>query len=201
MTELRQLTALDAQFLAIESDRNYGHVGGLAILDPSTAPGGELTIEDLKQLILDRLHLVDPFTQRLVSVPFSIDWPYWARDEHFDIGYHCREIALPAPGSHEQLLEQVGRDGQPEPARGLDDGRVVEPAPFLALDAYPNRRLGVEPTPFDDELSGLEHELTAFERRVSDDRRDRYDRLDALSAELVRRYREGEATVDGLLGS
>ena len=53
----------------------------------------------------------------------------------------------------------------------------------------------------DDELSELEHQLTAFERRVSDDRRDRYDRLDALSAELVRRYREGEATVDGLLGS
>ena len=51
------------------------------------------------------------------------------------------------------------------------------------------------------ELTELEPELTAFERRVSDDRRDRYDRLDALSAELVRRYREGEASVDGLLGS
>jgi hypothetical protein len=50
-----------------------------------------------------------------------------------------------------------------------------------------------------DELVNLEHELTAFERRVSDNRRDRYDRLDALSAELVRRYREGEASVDGLL--
>ena len=109
MAELRQLTALDAQFLAIESDRNYGHVGGLAILDPSTAPGGKLTIEDLRSLILDRVHLVAPFTQRLVEVPFSIDWPYWTQDEHFDIGYHCREIALPAPGSHEQLLEQVGR--------------------------------------------------------------------------------------------
>lgn len=109
MTDLKQLTALDAQFLAIETDRNYGHVGGLAILDPSTAPGGKLTIDDLKALILDRLHLVDPFTQRLVQVPFGIDWPYWARDEHFDIGYHCREIALPDPGSHAQLLEQVGR--------------------------------------------------------------------------------------------
>ncbi len=109
MAELRQLTALDAQFLAIESDRNYGHVGGLAILDPSTAPGGKLTVEDLRSLILDRVHLVAPFTQRLVEVPFSIDWPYWTQDEHFDIGYHCREIALPAPGSHEQLLEQVGR--------------------------------------------------------------------------------------------
>ena len=40
-----------------------------------------------------------------------------------------------------------------------------------------------------EELSQLEQRLTAFERRVSDDRRDRYDRLDALSAELVRRYR------------
>ncbi len=50
-----------------------------------------------------------------------------------------------------------------------------------------------------DELLDLEHQLTGFERRVSDNRRDRYDRLDALSAELVRRYREGEASVDGLL--
>jgi hypothetical protein len=51
------------------------------------------------------------------------------------------------------------------------------------------------------ELEDLEHELNAFERRVSDDRRERFDRLDALSAELVRRYRDGEASVDGLLGS
>jgi hypothetical protein len=51
------------------------------------------------------------------------------------------------------------------------------------------------------ELNQLDERLTAFERGVSDDRRERYDRLDALSAELVRRYREGEASVDGLLGS
>jgi hypothetical protein len=42
--------------------------------------------------------------------------------------------------------------------------------------------------------------LTEFERRISADRRDRFDRLDALSAELVRRYRDGDATVDTLLG-
>ena len=51
------------------------------------------------------------------------------------------------------------------------------------------------------ELGDLERELNSFERRVSDDRRERFDRLDALSAELVRRYRDGEASVDGLLGS
>ena len=38
-----------------------------------------------------------------------------------------------------------------------------------------------------------------FEQRVSHDRRERFDRLDALSAELVRRYRDGEASVDSLL--
>ena len=36
---MRQLTSVDAQFLALENARQSGHVGGLAILDPSTAPG------------------------------------------------------------------------------------------------------------------------------------------------------------------
>ena len=51
-----------------------------------------------------------------------------------------------------------------------------------------------------DEIQQLEVALNDFERRVSDDRRARFERLDVLSAELVRRYRDGEATVDGLLG-
>ena len=49
------------------------------------------------------------------------------------------------------------------------------------------------------QLNELDDQLSAFERRVSDDRRERFDRLDALSAELVRRYRDGEASVEGLL--
>ncbi|MFT6761947.1 MAG: hypothetical protein ACJAXA_000594, partial [Candidatus Aldehydirespiratoraceae bacterium] len=41
--------------------------------------------------------------------------------------------------------------------------------------------------------------IKSFEQRVSQDRRERFDKLDALSAELVRRYRDGEANVDSLL--
>ena len=33
---MRQLTSLDAQFLALEGPRQTGHVAGLAVLDPST---------------------------------------------------------------------------------------------------------------------------------------------------------------------
>lgn len=107
--EAKQLSALDTQFLAIENDRNYGHTGGLAVLDPSTAPGGDLTLRELKEFIESRLHLIPPFTSRLAQVPFNLDWPYWVKDEHFDIGYHVREIALPAPGDMKQLTDQVGR--------------------------------------------------------------------------------------------
>jgi hypothetical protein len=50
-----------------------------------------------------------------------------------------------------------------------------------------------------DELQSLIAAISEFEREVSRDRRARYEVLDALSAELVRRYRDGEANVDSLL--
>ena len=106
---MRQLTSLDAQFLALENARQTGHVAGLAIYDASTAPGGSLTCADLKQLIGDRLHLLPPLRWRLVEVPFGADYPYWVDDTDFDLDFHVRELALPAPGDERQLAEQVSR--------------------------------------------------------------------------------------------
>jgi WS/DGAT/MGAT family acyltransferase len=106
---MRQLTALDQQFLALEDSRHYGHVGALAILDPSTAPGGELTLIDLQNLIGERLPLVPPFRWRLVEVPFDLDYGYWIEDPDFDLEFHVREIALAPPGTDAQLAEQVAR--------------------------------------------------------------------------------------------
>jgi diacylglycerol O-acyltransferase len=106
---MQQLTSLDAMFLALETDRNYGHVGSLAILDPSTTPEGKVTLDGVKRLLDERLHLIPPFTSRLAKVPLNLDWPYWVPDDHFDLGYHVRELALPEPGSMEQLAEQTAR--------------------------------------------------------------------------------------------
>jgi len=50
-----------------------------------------------------------------------------------------------------------------------------------------------------EELDTLADALTEFEHARSEERRKLFERLDALSAELVRRYRDGEASVDGLL--
>jgi diacylglycerol O-acyltransferase len=106
---VRQLTSLDAQFLALEDRRHYGHVGGVAVLDPSTAPGGRLELVDLQLLIAERLPLVPPFRWRLAEVPFGLDYGYWIDDGDFDIDFHVRELALPAPGTDEKLAEQVSR--------------------------------------------------------------------------------------------
>ena len=106
---VRQLTSLDAEFLAIENDRNYAHVSGLAVLDPSGAPGGELHLADLRRLVEERIHLLPPFRWRLDEVPLGLDHPWWVEDEEFDIGYHVRELALPSPGDDRQLATQVER--------------------------------------------------------------------------------------------
>ena len=50
---MRQLTGLDAQFLAMETPSQYGHVGGLAILDPSTTESGTLELADIQRLIAE----------------------------------------------------------------------------------------------------------------------------------------------------
>lgn len=51
----------------------------------------------------------------------------------------------------------------------------------------------------DDDLARIARELEAFEHKVSAHRKALFDRIDALQAEITRRYKEGEASVDSLL--
>ncbi|ULE31815.1 WS/DGAT/MGAT family O-acyltransferase [Mycobacterium sp. IDR2000157661] len=133
---MRQLTSLDTQFLAMENDRVQGHVSVLGVYDAHTDSGRPLDAALVRELISRRLHLLPTFRWRLAQVPLSLDYPYWVDDGTFDIEYHVRELALPAPGSDRQLAEQVARiiGRQLDRARplwevyvigGLDDGRVA----------------------------------------------------------------------------
>ena len=106
---MRQLTSLDAQFLALETPRQTGHVGGLAMLDPSTRADRTFDCAAVKSLLRERLPLLPPFRWRLAEVPLGLDYPYWVEDEDFDLDFHVRELALPRPGSDRQLADQVAR--------------------------------------------------------------------------------------------
>ena len=120
MPQLKQLTGLDAAFLALETPKTTGHVGGVSVLDAKNAPE-PLTLELLTSVLAERLPLVPVLRRKLLNVPLGLDQPYWIDDPDFDIEYHIREIALPRPGSQAQLTEQVARLH----ARPLDRSRPL----------------------------------------------------------------------------
>jgi diacylglycerol O-acyltransferase / wax synthase len=117
---MQQLSGLDSAFLTMETRTVQGHVGSVCVIDPSTAPE-PLTLERFTWLIESRLPLVPPFRRRLVEVPLGLDFPYWIEDPDFDIEFHVRELALPAPGNARQLKDQVARIH----ARPLDKSRPL----------------------------------------------------------------------------
>ena len=101
---MRRLTGLDATFLYLETPSNHMHVAATAVFDPSTVPGG-YTFEKVRDLVESRLHLLPPFRWRLVEIPFELHHPLWIEDPDFDIDYHIRRAALPAPGGERELAE------------------------------------------------------------------------------------------------
>jgi diacylglycerol O-acyltransferase len=104
---VERLTGLDAAFLSLETPSNHMHLIAVAILDPTEAPGG-FTAETLKRLIESRLDRLPPFRRRVVRVPFGLHHPLWIEDPGFDIDFHVRQVALPAPGGERELAAFVG---------------------------------------------------------------------------------------------
>ena len=105
---MKQLSGIDATFLHMETAATYGHVASLNIYDVEDAPGGA-GVEATKQTILERIDQLAPFRRRLVEVPLGLDLPYWIEDPDFDIDFHVRHHAVPAPGTPQQLAEVASR--------------------------------------------------------------------------------------------
>lgn len=106
---MKQMQGLDAAFVAMEQSSAPVHIGSLLIYDPSTAPGGFVRFKDILNFYGDRLRLSETMRQKMVKVPFGIDYPYWVEDINFDLEYHVRHVALPKPGDWRQLCIQCAR--------------------------------------------------------------------------------------------
>jgi diacylglycerol O-acyltransferase / wax synthase len=51
------------------------------------------------------LQIVPRFMEKVVEPVIPVGPPVWTRDPNFDLSYHLRRVALPAPGTMKQLLE------------------------------------------------------------------------------------------------
>jgi diacylglycerol O-acyltransferase / wax synthase len=99
-----RLTAVDASFLAQEGPTAHMHVGAVMIFD-----GPPPAYEDLADHVRARLHLVPRFRQKLAFPPLETGRPIWVDDPSFNLEYHVRDTALPAPGSEQQLRALAAR--------------------------------------------------------------------------------------------
>jgi diacylglycerol O-acyltransferase len=99
-----RLTAVDASFLAQEGPSAHMHVGAVMIFD-----GPPPAYEELADHVRGRLHLVPRFRQKLAFPPLETGRPLWVDDPNFNLEYHVRHTALPAPGSEQQLRALAAR--------------------------------------------------------------------------------------------
>ena len=101
---LDRLSAVDAGFLAQEKPNTHMHIGGLAIFE-GEPPGLDAFLAHIES----RLHLVPRYRQKLAVPPLETGRPLWVDDPNFNLAYHVRHTALPAPGGEEALLAMAAR--------------------------------------------------------------------------------------------
>ncbi len=105
----------------------------------------------------------------------------------------------------EQLPEILSEGGRPAPARGRVPKNMAPDVNYRKLTAELDRIIDVDtsgglPDMGDERLREIAGALEDLERNVSSRRRAVQERVDALQAEVVRRYKSGDADVDALLG-
>ncbi len=123
-----RLSALDAAFLAIESDDAPMHVGWAArFRAPPGAPAPPF--EAIRDHIEGRLHRAPRYRQRLAEVPLGLGDPVWVDDPAFDISQHVLRVGhgdfgrlvdevMSAPLHHDRALWELW-------IANLDDGGVA----------------------------------------------------------------------------
>ena len=104
MSSHERLTVLDELFIHLEGPATHMHVGGIALFE-----GDAPNYDDVLEMIARRLQYVPRFRQKLAPVPFGLGRPVWVDDLHFNLGYHVRHTALPAPGTRGKLNRLVAR--------------------------------------------------------------------------------------------
>jgi diacylglycerol O-acyltransferase len=123
------MSGLDASFFLIEDENTPLHVASVVVFE-----GPPPSYGDLVRKVVSKLPQIPRYRQRVRSLPLHLGRPVWTDDPHFQILYHLRHTAVPAPGNADQLRNLAGRVlGQRlDPSKplweiwlveGLEDGR------------------------------------------------------------------------------
>jgi diacylglycerol O-acyltransferase len=111
------LSPSDRSSLAAERGPVNMAVGAVLVFES----GRGLDYDAVAERLRTRLHLIPRYRQRLASPVPGVAQPEWVDDEHFDLRWHVRHVALPPPGGDAELAAFVGS----EFSRKLDRDRPL----------------------------------------------------------------------------
>lgn len=111
------------------------HTLKISVLDP-TDMDVPWSFEQFRASVARRMHLLPMFRWKFKRVPFGLHHPVWVDDVDFDLDYHLRRVACPAPGDKQALCKLISQIyawplDQSKPlwlcwvVEGMDDGSVV----------------------------------------------------------------------------
>jgi diacylglycerol O-acyltransferase len=101
---MQRLSSQDASFLHLEDAVSHMHIGVVGILEGPPPSYGALA-----ERVTANLPGIPRYRQRVHFVPLALGRPVWVDDPHFNLAYHLRRTALPAPGGDDELRLLVGR--------------------------------------------------------------------------------------------
>ena len=87
-----RLSALDAEFWYLEDGISHLHIAGVSVFE-----GPAPSVDEVIALLASKMELIPRYRQRVQEVPFDLGRPVWVDDPHFNLEYHVRHTALPAP--------------------------------------------------------------------------------------------------------
>ncbi len=105
---MEQLSGLDTMFLHAELHGLPMHISSFSIYDPSSSKSKTVSFKEVLDVFQHKVQQEVPVLRsKLIEVPMNLDQPYWIEDSKFDLVYHVRHIALPAPGDWDKLYTLI----------------------------------------------------------------------------------------------
>ena len=113
-----RLSPLAATFLEAEDvdEKASLAIGSLAVFE-----GPAPLFDDFVRAIEGRLPLIPRYRQKVCRVPLDLAAPAWVDDPDFDLRWHVRSTALPAPGGRHEIERFLSR----VMTRRMDRGRPL----------------------------------------------------------------------------
>ncbi len=112
------------------------HTLKIAVMDPATVPGG-YSFQLVHEVLASRIHLLPPFTRRIVPVPYGLHHPVWVEDPDFDLADHLFRAVLPAPGGPRELGDSTGPSRCGRSTSSRDSNAAASPASPRSITRWP----------------------------------------------------------------